>query len=78
MPDGLSEDDEGSGRVCGRHAMPSTQMMLARRQEVCEKLRTVAAEADGGRRRISQLEAQLLEALNADTKTSPVDVRSCK
>jgi len=44
-------------------------------QEVCEKLRRVTAEADGGRRRVEQLEAQLLEALNADARTSPVDVR---
>ena len=47
-------------------------------QEVCEKLRTVTGEADGGRRRIEQLEAQLLEALNADTRASPVDVRGCR
>jgi hypothetical protein len=45
-------------------------------QEVCEKLRSMTTQADGARRRVEQLEAQLLEALNADTRMSPVDVRA--
>lgn len=45
-------------------------------QEVCEKLRETAAEADGKGRRVQHLETQLLEALNSESdRESASDVR---
>ncbi len=53
-------------------------LLCARLQEVCERLRSTAADADAKQQRVASLEAQLMEALNSQSSPSDAPDEVCR